>query len=152
MAQGFIVNEAEVAGITTTIAAAAVITLGAFTTVDANATAIPAGGYMSHVEVQATKTAGTPATLTAVLTYDVAGDDPASVATAVPLVASATTANTYVAKIPLDQWNRTPAVPGALPPPAGYTYGRLYLFLVTNAGTITLNKARLQWRDGHSGG
>lgn len=156
MAQGFMCEEADVAGITTSIAAAAVITLSGGVAAklrDNNAVTGPAGGYLSHIDLQLLATAGTPATVTAVLTYDVTGDDPAAVITAVPLTLAATTAATYLGRVYIDDWYRWPAGVGSGGTIANtYPSTKFYLFLVTNAGTVTLKKARLHWRDGHSGG
>lgn len=161
MVQGFLCEEGDVAGITTSISAAAVITLSATTAAkqrDNNAVQAPAGGYLSHIDLQLLATGGgppptAPGNLTVLLTYDVTGNDPAAVITAVPTIAAATTADTYVARAYINEWYRWPAGVGSGGTIANtYPSTKFYLFLVTTAGTVTLKKARLQWRDHHAGG
>ena len=153
MAQGFICQAEPVAGIGTSLALGKRIALGVYTSRDAYATAIPAGGYWSHLELVLLKESGTPASVTGMITYDAEGDNPAwTLTTAATLTAALTTANTYVVSIPIDRWCRYPfgnddeGAQVALSPP------NLSLFLAVNNGAVTLVTARLQWRDGHSGG
>lgn len=153
MAQGFICNADPVPGIATTFDAGTRVVLGAYTATDAYATAIPAGGYWSHLELVLFKTSGSPASVSAMITWDVDGEQPAWIlATAVTLTACPTNGDLLLASIPIDRWPRYPwgagagAVQETLSPP------NLSLFLAINAGEVSCNVARLQWRDGHSGG
>ena len=84
-------------------------------------------------------TTGTPATLTGILTWDAAGDNPASAQFTITLVAAMTTASTYIGAVIGDFPFRRPAGVG--------TAGTIYLFLKTDAGTVTLQIARLHWSE-----
>lgn len=151
--QGFACEAADVASITTSYAIAQVVTLGANITRDASAKAVPAGGMWSYLDVQVLKTGGAPTTVEAVITWDTAGDDPAYVTTvAADLVAAGTTANTFIGTLPLNFWPSTPwgAADGAARP-AAYVTGRVYVQLRVDAGTVTLKKARLHFRDHFAG-
>jgi hypothetical protein len=149
VAQGFICETAEVAGITTPAALAEVITLSASADAVARDPLVvgsPAGGYLSHVDLILLATAGTPTGGSIVLTYDAAGDNVLAVipATDVSTSIAFTTAATFLLTAKLDKWCRLPT---------GGVAGVVYAFLaVTGGATVTVKKMRLHWRDGHSGG
>jgi hypothetical protein len=130
-------NSAAVAGITTAFSAAQAIALN--TGADVNP--MPASGYLAHLELNVTVTAGSPTVLSAFLAWDAAGDVPATgVATSPSLQAGLTTAASRGTGIAIDSWYRFPT--DALP-------RVVYLFLKTDAGTITvpIGGARLVWTD-----
>ena len=137
-AQGFICNAAAVAGQTTAYALARVVALSGSTAVDENAKAKPQGGYWSHLEVRLTETVATVATVTVYLTWDAAGDVPASSEATITLVRGITTAATIGGATGLDVW---PSMND------NSVTGTIYLWIKTNAGTTTLDQARLYWRD-----
>jgi len=149
MAQGFICEEAEVAGIASPAALAKVITLSAAAAAvarDPLAIGSPAGGYLSHVDLVLLATAGTPTGGSILLTYDAGGDNVLAVIPAadVSTFPAMTTASTFLLTAKLDKWCRLPT---------GGAAGKVYAFFAPSGGaTVTLKKMRLQWRDGHSGG
>lgn len=149
MAQGFICETAEVAGIASPAALAKVITLSASAAAvarDPLAVGSPAGGYLSHVDLVLLATAGTPTGSSVLLAYDAAGDNVLAVIPAADVATfpAQTTAATYLMTAKLDKWCRLPT---------GGVAGTVYAFLaVTGGATVTLKKMRLHWRDGHSGG
>lgn len=149
MAQGFICEEANIAGITTPAALAAVITLSASAaaiTQDAFAVANPAGCYWSHLDVVAAVTAGALTGASFVLTWDAAGDNIACIIPAadVSVNAGLTTTTSMMITAKIDKWPRCPS---------GYAGGLVYAFMaVVGGGTVTVTRMRLHWRDGHSGG
>ena len=142
--QGFIVNDATVASITTAYAAGQAILLHEDSTADAKSRAMPQSGYLSHIEIQMDETAGTCANISLFLTWDSAGDDPMT-AEAVTQTVHAGMTDTSLRNIAvsLDTWFTAPT--------GQTTAGKCYLFIKTNAGTVSLTKARLHWSD-RSGG
>jgi hypothetical protein len=145
-AQGFIVNTAAVAGLTTTYALARIVTLSGTDAlalaIDSRATTKPQGGYWSHLELNFTETVAVPASCTFHLTWDAAGDIKASAEATITLVSGITTVARWGGASGLDVW---PNANG------NSTAGVLYLWIRTNAGTVTLNTARLYWRDNLGG-
>lgn len=138
-AKGFACEAADVAGITTAFAVAQVIALDGHTGRDAFATAFPQGGYLDHIEVKVLQTAvGGLSTLTAMLCWDSTGDEVVWTGT-ISLFASLTTASTFTGQATVDRWYRAPTKQTA--------NGHLYLFLKTDAGTVTLKRARVYWAD-----
>lgn len=149
MAQGFICEEADVAGITTPALLAKAITLSASAdakTQDSFAVANPSGCYWSHLDVVALVTAGALTGASFVLTWDAAGDNVACIipATDVSVNAGLTTTTQMMITAKIDKWPKAPA---------GYEGGKVYAFMaVVGGGTVTVTRMRLHWRDGHSGG
>jgi hypothetical protein len=140
--QGFIANAATVAGQTTTYAIARAVALSGSTAVDAWAKALPSGGYWSHLEVLLTETVATVASVTFFLSWDAAGNVPASSEATITLVRGLTDTTLLGGASGLDVW---PSFND------NAVAGTLYLHMKTNAGTATLTQARLYWRDHHAG-
>jgi len=109
--------------------------------VDVNAKALPSGGYWSHLEVLLDETGATVASVTCYLTWDAAGDVPASSEATIALVAGLTDVSLRGGATGLDVW---PCLTD------NSVAGTLYLWIKTNAGTATLVQARLYWRDSHA--
>lgn len=128
------------AGITTAYAVANVILLHLDADQDARSGALPSAGYLSHLDLKVLATAGSPANVDAWLSWDAAGDHAATGEfTDQVLVAALTTANTYNTRIVIDHWYKAPSVQT--------TKGKLYLWVKFNAGTVTVQRARLYWSD-----
>lgn len=149
MAQGFICEQAPVAGITAPALLAKVITLSASQAAlsrDAFAVSRPAGGYWSHLDVVVAVTASTLTGSSFVLTWDAAGEDVACIipASDVSMNAALTTTTNALLTAKIDKWPRQPSTAGP---------GNIYVFMSPVGGaTVTVNKMRLHWRDGQSGG
>lgn len=137
--QGFIVNDAEVAGITTAYDLAKVILLHEDTTSDSRSQKMPSSCTVCDLEGVVDTTGGSPAQISGYLTWDAAGDNimagPFNVTT---LVAGLTAETLFMFTVELREVRTAPA--GAT------AQGQCYLFLKTDAGTVTLKKARLGWR------
>ncbi len=128
-------NGGPQAGITTAFSAAQAIAL----TSVADANPMPAEGQWAHLELVMTVTGGVPTQVSAFLAWDAAGDNHASaVAVSTSLQAGLTTATVRCTSMIADTLYRCPA---------GVTPGTVYLFLKTDAGTVTLTSARLVWAD-----
>ena len=149
MAQGFICEEADVAGITTPALLAKLITLSASAAAkvqDGFAVANPSGCYWSHLDVVVAVTAGALTGASFVLTWDAAGDNIACIIPAanVSVNAGLTTATNMMITATIDKWPKAPS---------GYAGGLVHAFMaVVGGGTVTVTRMRLHWRDGHSGG
>lgn len=143
-AQGFICNEATVAAIGTSFLLVTLSGEAAAVAIDALARKRPSGGYWSYLEVNFTQTGAAPATCTYKLTWDAAGDVAASSEATITLTAGVTTGTKWGGASGLDIWP-------ALNSSATATTNKVYLWVKVNAGTVTLDTARLYWRD-HQGG
>lgn len=141
MARGFICEDADVAGITTSYDLTKAVLLHVDTARDANSVngALPQSGYMSNLEIVIDETVATIASVTAYLCWDSTGDDPITAQATITLHAGLTDVSLRMGAAALDKWYRAPATQT--------TKGKVYLFLKTNAGTGTLKKARLYWTD-----
>lgn len=137
--QGIAALNVAVAGITTSYAAASVITLDGGVAIDTNAQSLPSSGHLSHLEIRfSAVSAGAGTTVTAKLTWDAAGDFLAYGPTAATTVnVGVTTATVYGVSIAIDAEYQQPA--------ANSVAGRLHLFLLTSAGTADVSHARLHW-------
>ena len=138
MDAGFIVNDATVAGVTTTYVLAQAVLLHEDAAIDANSKAMPQAVYVSHADVVVDETVATCATLSAMLTWDAAGNEiMAGPSNAAPVAAGMTDISLRMCTIKFDGWPRAPAVQT--------TKGKCYMFLKTDAGTVTVTKVRLYW-------
>ena len=138
--QGFIVSDAPsgVASVGSSYAIGKAILLHEDSAVDANSRAMPSACHWSHLEIQVSSISGSAASLTAYLTWDSAGDLPATSASATTtIVTGLTTATDGGVAIALDVWPTFPS--------DATTTGKLYLFVKTNTGTVTVLRARLYW-------
>ncbi len=139
-AQGFICQDADVAGITTAFNNGQGIKLHKDLSNDARSKWLPRSCYLSHLEIQADTTAGSPTEYSLFLTWDAAGDDPiTSAAAAQTTHAGLTDTSLMNIAVAIDVWVTAPA--------GQTTSGAVYLWMKTNAGTVTLKKARLHWVD-----
>lgn len=135
--QGFAVNDATVASITTSYAVAQKILLHEDSDVDAKSSALPSACYISHLDLQLSDAAGT-SKVSAYLSWDSDGDDPMTgESQSNPLWTGSTTNTLRNTSIALDVWVTAPA--------GQTTQGKCYLFLKTDAGTVNCTKARLHW-------
>ena len=138
--KGFVVNDADVASITTSYNNGQGILLHEDAASDANSRAMPQAGYLAHVEVQREETGATCANISLFLTWDSAGDDPMTgEADAQTVHAGLTDTSLRNIAVSLDTWYTAPS--------GQTTDGKCYLWIKTNAGTVTLKKARLYWAD-----
>tara|TARA_R110000824_G_scaffold309061_2_gene496485 strand:+ start:35 stop:466 length:432 start_codon:yes stop_codon:yes gene_type:complete len=138
--KGFIVNDATVASITTSYVVGQKILLHEDSAADANSRAMPQSGYLSHLEIQMDETGGTCANISLFLTWDSVGDDPMTAEAQSQLVhAGMTDVSLRNIAVSLDTWYTAPT--------GQTTAGKCYLFIKTNAGTVSLTKARLYWAD-----
>jgi len=139
MAIGLAVNAAAQTGITTAFDKTQGIALADV----ADAIPMPAGGYWAHCTVICAVTSGTPVTMTAMLAWDSAGDNMEMISGASTVQAGLTTTANDMVTFSFESCYRTPA---------GVTPGRVYLFLKTSTGTVTvpIGGARLVWSDGPS--
>ena len=76
--RGFIASNVAQAGVTTAYNNGQGILLDGTGTLDAGAVTLPGSAYLSHIEIQCLQTGATAATLTFFLSWDSAGDYPAS--------------------------------------------------------------------------
>ena len=142
--QGFIVNDAEVAGIDGSFDLTKKILLhednDPSTGTDVYSKAMPNSCYLSHLDIQADVTSGSPEKFTVFLTWDENGDDPVTgMAEGVRGQAGLTDTSLLSTSIFLRTYVTRPA--------GQTTSGKVYLHLRQNAagGVITLKKARLHW-------
>tara|TARA_A100001515_G_scaffold143178_1_gene143708 strand:- start:190 stop:639 length:450 start_codon:yes stop_codon:yes gene_type:complete len=142
--QGFIVNDAEVTGINGSFDLTKKILLhednDPSTGMDVFSKAMPNSCYLSHLDIQADVTSGTPTKFTAFLTWDENGDDPCTgLAEGIKAQVGLTDTSLLSTSIFLGTYVTRPA--------GQTTSGKLYLHLKQNAagGVITLKKARLHW-------
>ena len=136
--QGMIVEDGDVAGITTAYAIGDLIKLHADTDRDARAVAMPRGCTVGDLEVVVDVTGGTPTEYRGYLTWDATGDN---------IMAGEFTETDFVAGLTdtsLNMW--TVELREIRTAPDGETSGECYLWLKTDTGTVTLKKARLGWR------
>ncbi|MCP4437124.1 MAG: hypothetical protein GY913_21830 [Proteobacteria bacterium] len=135
---GFVVSDVNNSAITADLSTTAVVLLHADSDQDANSEAMPSSGYLSHVELHFTS-AATPTTVQAHLTWELAGDEPASGQSAATTLHALQTSDEKGAAIGIDQFYRTPAL--------ATSAGQIYLWLVLDSGTATLESARLHWAE-----
>jgi hypothetical protein len=145
--QGFASNDGDVAGITgTTFVLGKAIKLHADTDVDAKSSALPNACYLSHLDLQLDATSGAPTKVSAILAWDAGGDSPMTgLSEGNKLWAGLTNANIdessvtalYNTSIGLDVWITSPA--------SQTTGGACYLWIIVDAGTVTVKRARLHW-------
>ena len=136
--QGFAVNDATVTGISTSYVAGKKILLHEDSTADAKSSALPSACYLSHLDLQLDETVGTATKVTAFLAWDSNGDDPMTgVSEGNTLWTGMTTTTLRNTSIALDVWVTAPA--------GQTTLGKCYLWLKTDAGTVSCTKARLHW-------
>ncbi len=138
---GFATNASAVTGINTGYVLAKAILLQSISTTVGAETPFTAGMYFDNLELECTPT-GAVTTVTARLTWDAAGDHPASAEGTITLLQGITTATLYGGVVAMDAWKRPPATQ----PSPGY----VYLWLKTNANTIDVaaGGAKLHWTDG----
>jgi len=139
--QGFVVNDAEVAGITNTFTSAL---LHVDETIDPKSVngELPGAFYASHLEITVDVTAGAVTEIEAFLTWDSAGNSlmfPVSSLTGDNLVAGIGDVSLIGTTVPIGRWERTPT--------EQTTVGKCYLWIraAAGGGTMTLKKARLNW-------
>ena len=136
--QGFAVNDATVAGITTGYDEDKKILLHEDSSADAKSSALPQACYLSHLDLQLDETGATAANITAFLAWDEDGNDPMTgEAAGNNLWTGMNDTSLRNTSIPLDVWVTAPS--------GQTTAGKCYLWLKTNAGTVTCTKARLHW-------
>lgn len=139
--QGFIVNDTTVTGITTAFDVTKGILLKFDASTDPKSKPVPQSCYYSHVVVTLDVTAGLPATIQAMLTWDVAGDDlMAGPTELITLQSGLTTATRRMFGAAVNAW------PSATSDQT--TLSSVYLFLAVDAGTVDLVKAELFWSKG----
>ena len=137
--KGFIVNDADVAGITTAYALGDLILLHEDSTADAKSKAMPQGCFVGDLECAVDVTAGAPTTVSGYLTWDSTGDDiMAGEFTATP-VAGLTDTSLRLFTVEMREYRTAPTGQTAA--------GKCHLWLKTDTGTVTLKKARLHWSD-----
>jgi hypothetical protein len=141
--QGFLVNDlgggsgAETA-VTAAYATGKFALLEANTDVDARSKAMPQSCYLSHLELNLTATTGSPTTIDCFLTWDAQGNDAlTSQATDVALHAGVTTAAILSCAVSLDVFVTAPT--------DQTTDGKVYLWLRTDTGEVSITRARLNW-------
>jgi len=138
--QGFIVNDADVADITTSYAADKAILLHEDSGADPKSRAMPQSCYLSHIEIQLDETGATCANVSLFLTWDDLGDD--------PMTAEAKTQTVHAGMDNTSLRNLSVAMDVWVTAPTGQSVaGKCYMFLKTNAGTVTAKKVRLHWSD-----
>ena len=135
--QGHIVNDAEVAGITTSYALAKIIKLHEDTASDARSQKAPSSCMVGDLECVVDVTGGSPTQIDGYLTYDATGDNiMAGEFQETLLVSGLTDTSLRMFTVQLREVRTWPA---------SETQGECYLFLKTDTGTVTLKKARLHW-------
>lgn len=142
---GFIVNDAEVAGIQAAFTSSLLHEDVAIDAKSANGE-LPSSCLLDHLDVIVDVTAGAVTAVECKLTWDAAGDDLiaplASLTTAAgTLIAGQTDVSLLLGVSPLARWVRAPATQT--------TSGKVYLWIRASAGggTMTLKIARLHWTD-----
>ena len=136
--QGFAVNDAAVAGITTSYAEDKKILLHEDSSADAKSSALPSACYISHLDLQLDETGATATKVSAFLAWDSVGDAPMTgESQSNPLWTGLTDTSLRNTSIALDVWVTAPA--------GQTTQGKCYLWLKTDASTVSCTKARLHW-------
>ena len=136
--QGFAVNDATVAGISTGYVEGKKILLHEDYDADAKSSALPSACYLSHLDLQLDETGATTTQVSAFLAWDSNGDDPMTgEAAGNALWTGMTDTSLRNTSIALDVWVTAPA--------GQTTQGKCYLWLKTDAGTVSCTKARLHW-------
>jgi hypothetical protein len=138
----YLTNSVAVTGIGTSYAANKAIALTSSTSTSGTQPAPGNDGYLGYLEIDADKASGSPASGTARLTWDAAGDVAASAEYSFTFLAGITTSSTRLGiGIPIDRWYRNPQASNA---PL-----IVYLFLTVNNGTIDVaaGGARLHGHD-----
>jgi hypothetical protein len=143
MSQGYITNNAAQTLITTVFAVGQAIPLTTGTAVGSRSRPIPGGTYLSHLSLVMSETGATTAQVEAFLCWDAQGDELAFGPTGLVNVTSGlTTAARRMVSIKVDAVVTAPETQDA--------DQTLYLFLRTDAGTVTLpaGGAKLHWAQG----
>ena len=136
--QGFAVNDATVAGITTGYDEDKKILLHEDSTADAKSSALPSACYISHLDLQLDETGATATKITAFLAWDEDGNDPMTGESQLnPLWTGMNDTSLRNTSIALDVWVTAPS--------GQTTVGKCYLWLKTDVGTVSCTKARLHW-------
>jgi len=138
--QGFITNSSDVELITGSFQISKKILLHEDSSADVFSKALPNSCFLSHLDIQAKITAGSPTKFTAFLSWDENGDDPCTgLAKGIEGQAGLTDTTFLSTSIALGTYITRPS--------GQTTEGKLYLHLRGNAadGRITLKKARLHW-------
>lgn len=139
MAQGFIINDADVTGITTSYAIGDLIKLYEDTAQDPKSRALPQSCFIEDLELVVDVTAGSPTSINGYLTWDATGDDVMAGEFTMTPVTGLTDTSLKLGTVELR---------GTRTAPTGQSSaGACYLWLKTDAGTVTLKKARLHWTD-----
>ena len=136
--RGFIASNAAQPGVTTAYNNGQGIFLDGTGALDAGAATLPGSAYLSHIEIQCDQTGATAATLTFFLSWDSAGNYPASGESgAITLISGLTDVSRRGLALGLDVW--------IMNTDRQTTSGGLYLWCKTNAGTVTVDEARIFW-------
>ena len=140
---GFATNASAATGINTGYVLAKGILLASVSSTTGAETPFTAGCYFDNLELECTPT-GAVTTVTARLTWDVAGDHQATAAKAITLLQGITTTTLWGGVADFQEWKRPPASQAAP--------GQVYLWLKTDANTIDVaaGGAKLHWTDGFS--
>lgn len=138
---GFATNASAATGINTGYVLAKGILLASVSSTTGAETPFTAGCYFDNLELECTPT-GAVTTVTARLTWDAAGDHPASAEGTITLLQGITTTTLWGGVVVMDAWKRPPSTQAAV--------GTVYLWLKTNANTIDVaaGGAKLHWTDG----
>ena len=108
------------------------------TTIDANSLSIPAGCYLSHVDLKFTA-ANSATSVDCYMTWDSTGDDPVVGTSETVKLTTGATAGVKHTSIAVAEYVRAPATQT--------TAGAVYIWLKSTGGTATLSLARLHWHD-----
>lgn len=148
---GFLSNAAAVAGVTTSYDLAKIVTLTGYpqspanppspavTMVDARARRVPQSARWQDMAVLVAVTAGAPTKLYAKVYWDVLGEHPALAEGTIDLDPAMTTATNSGGMVLIDLWRTFPSI--ATSP------GILYVVFMTDAGTVTISRVRMDWND-----
>ena len=139
--QGFIVNDADVAGINTGYVLAKKILLHEDSTADPKSSALPQACYLSHLDLQLDATSGDLTKVSAFLAWDSDGDDPMTGESEENVLWSGMTDTSLKnTSIGFNVWVTAPT--------GQTTSGKCYLWIKifgTSTPVVTLKKARLHW-------
>jgi len=144
MPAGFIVNDTAPTGVSTSFAVGKIMLMHEDTAEDAKSLhgAMPSSFELCQVDIEVTLTAGGPCSTAQVLfTWDAAGDVVmAGPSAAITLAPAGTTANKYIGSATMLSTSVTATE-------SQTTEGKCYAMLLVDAGTVTVNRIRLHWRD-----
>lgn len=139
MSNGFIVNDADVAGVTTSYNVAQVILLQEDSAADVRSRALPQSCMIGDLELVVDETGATVSQLSGFLTWDSAGNDIMAGEFTASTVSGLTGTSLRMCSVELREFRTAPS--------GQTTKGKCYLWLKTSAGTCTVKKARLHWSD-----